>query len=88
MLACCNSVLNVFFYSQEWKHVYYSIYSENSNLKTKKEALEILKIWKMRQVLLSSGVEGTLIVLGAMLMDTQHLDEEKVCLLYATSVMR
>lgn len=68
--------------------MYHLIFSENTSAQSKSEALQILKIWKARQNLLSSGVEGTLIILGALLMDSNNLDEEKICLLYATSIMR
>lgn len=38
--------------------------------------------------LLSSGVEGTLIILNALLIDTDTISDENLCLLYATSIMR
>lgn len=63
------------------------IYGENSTEKSREKALKILKIWKMRSQNLQSGAEGTLIILGALLID-KDLDSFNQRLIYSTSILR
>lgn len=52
------------------------------------QALTILKIWKNRTPLLSAGVEGTLILLEALLTEKETLLDSQLTQIYAISIMR
>jgi hypothetical protein len=50
--------------------------------------LQILKIWKLRTPLLSAGVEGTLIILEALLVNTTQLSSYETTHIFSTSLVR
>lgn len=75
-------------FSNEWKYVYNLIFSEESTHEWKSEALNILRIWKTRTPFLSSGIEGTLIILSAQLTDEAKLQDEELRLLWSSAIMR
>ncbi|XP_066144543.1 uncharacterized protein [Euwallacea fornicatus] len=79
-------ILVPWFNSAEWEFVYHSVYSENVDKQHK--ALELLKLWKTRTPILSTGVEGTLIILEALLHDTDLLSSEQLANHYAIALMR
>ncbi|XP_066260050.1 uncharacterized protein [Euwallacea similis] len=79
-------ILVPWFNSAEWEFVYRSIYSEDVDKQQK--ALELLKLWKIRTPILSTGVEGTLIILEALLHDTDLLSSEQLANHYAIALMR
>ncbi|EFA00066.1 uncharacterized protein LOC100142009 [Tribolium castaneum] len=81
-----GKVLVPWFNTAEWKAVYNLIYSETGQDWPK--ALSILKIWKLRTPLLSSGVEGTLIVLEALLVNTNLLSSYETSHIFCTSLVR
>ncbi|KAL1501592.1 hypothetical protein ABEB36_006889 [Hypothenemus hampei] len=70
--------------SKEWHKVHQLVYSNNSN--ERQQALELLKVWKTRTPILSTGVEGTLILLEALLLD--NLSEDQLANLWAIALMR
>lgn len=67
-------------------HVYSLAYS--NNLENQQKALNILKIWKTRTPILPAGVEGTLILLEALLIEDENLSQEQVAQLYSVGLMR
>ncbi|CAG9770284.1 unnamed protein product [Ceutorhynchus assimilis] len=79
-------ILVPWFNSEEWKYVYESIYCKNEERQLK--ALEWLKIWKLRTPILSAGVEGTLILLEALLLDTNIIPVEQLANIYSIALMR
>lgn len=74
--------------SHEWKYVYSLIYSETSTDSDKKKALQILQIWKIRMPILFAGLEGTLIILNAMLYDETISTKDQLSSFYALAIMR
>lgn len=76
------------FCSAEWTLVCEKIYGEHQNTQTRSEALDILNIWKSRTPLLPRGVEGTYIILEALLMDRSNYNDYNIQLLLSTSIMR
>lgn len=70
----------------EWDFVYECAYSKDRDKQSK--ALSILKQWKLRTPILSTGVEGTMILLEALLLNTENLSQEHVAHLYAIALMR
>ncbi|KAF2898929.1 hypothetical protein ILUMI_07243 [Ignelater luminosus] len=83
-----GKILVPWFNTNEWKHVYDSIFSESTTHASKLRALELLLMWKTRTPRLPSGVEGTLIILDAILQDEEHISEETLRNLYGTAIMR
>ncbi|XP_044270409.1 uncharacterized protein LOC123015043 [Tribolium madens] len=81
-----GKVLVPWFNIAEWKTVYSLIYSESGQDWPK--ALAILKIWKLRTPLLSAGVEGTLIVLEALLVNRNLLSSYESSHIFSTSLVR
>ncbi|XP_030747582.1 uncharacterized protein LOC115876048 [Sitophilus oryzae] len=79
-------ILVPWFNKMEWDHVYNLVYSENKAKQS--EALNILKMWKARTPILPAGVEGTLIILEALLIDDQLLTYEQFTKLYSVALMR
>nr|CAI5830832.1 unnamed protein product [Callosobruchus analis] len=74
------------FNTLEWRKVYYNLNSgSESDYST---AVRILKIWKSRTPQLSAGLEGTLIVLQALVLEDDKLEESQVTQIYALSIMR
>ncbi|KAJ8948976.1 hypothetical protein NQ318_023000 [Aromia moschata] len=74
------------FNSAEWRKVYQMLCSENE--RNYSQALHILKIWKYRTPLLSAGVEGTLILLEALLIEKYNLSDEQLSQIHSLSLMR
>ncbi|VEN52853.1 unnamed protein product [Callosobruchus maculatus] len=74
------------FNTSEWRKVYYSLHSGSET--DYRTALRILKIWKTRTPQLSAGLEGTLIVLQALLLEDNTLEESQITQIYALSIMR
>lgn len=74
-------------FSSEWKTVYKLIYSKENSTQNLTEALKILKIWKRRKPLLSSGVEGTIAVLEAILFK-DAVSEYILQSVYASALLR
>ncbi|RZB40956.1 uncharacterized protein BDFB_006249, partial [Asbolus verrucosus] len=81
-----GKVLVPWFNITEWKAVYNLIYTEYTQDWPK--ALEVLKIWKLRTPLLSAGVEGTLILLEALLVDTHRRSSYEITHIFSTSLVR
>lgn len=81
-----GKVLVPWYNSSEWKYVYEILYNKNESKYFK--ALEILKIWKLRTPLLSAGIEGTLIILDAMLQNKESLSEDQIVQIYSVSLLR
>lgn len=77
-----------YFCRHEWNYVYDLICKKENTKDNMSEALRIIKIWKARTPLLFSGVEGTLIIIEAMLQDESAVSEDNLCLLNCTAVMR
>ncbi|KAF2902582.1 hypothetical protein ILUMI_03608, partial [Ignelater luminosus] len=76
------------FNTNEWKYVFDSIFKEPTTHISKLRALELLRMWKIRTPKLASGVEGTLIILDAILQDKKHTSEEMLRILYGTAITR
>ncbi|KAI4470479.1 hypothetical protein MML48_1g05889 [Holotrichia oblita] len=83
-----GKILVPWYSSHEWKYVYSLIYSETSTQSDKKKALEILQIWKIRMPILFAGLEGTLIILNAMLHDGTTFTKDQLSSFYALAIMR
>ncbi|GLV32076.1 uncharacterized protein CBL_11968 [Carabus blaptoides fortunei] len=76
------------FCSAEWRLVFDKIYGSDSNTDSKRQALQILNIWKARTPLLPCGIEGTYIILEGIFLDRELYGEYNLRLLLSTSVMR
>lgn len=81
------------FDSAEWLKVYDLIYSPNSTLETKQEALKQLLVWKARCPSLPSGVQSTLTLLevhihDAKLYENAINDHSVLRLAYSSAIMR
>ncbi|KAJ8924705.1 hypothetical protein NQ315_000856 [Exocentrus adspersus] len=74
------------FNSAEWKQVYKKLCLQSEE--NYAEVLNVLKIWKYRTPLLSAGVEGTLILLEALLTQKDNLSEQQLTKIYSISIMR
>lgn len=64
------------------------IYSDDSTTDKRTKALEIIKMWKARNPLLPSGIEGTIIILQALEKDESLLSSYDLQSLYSTAVLR
>lgn len=80
------------FDSAEWLKVHDLIYSPNSTLETKREALKQLLVWKARCPSLPSGVESTLTLLQVHIQDAKifedAIDEQLLRLAYSSAILR
>nr|CAH7764925.1 unnamed protein product [Callosobruchus chinensis] len=74
------------FNTLEWRKVYYSLHSGSET--DYNTVLRTLKIWKSRTPHLSAGLEGTLIVVQALLLEDNKLEEMQITQIYALSIMR
>ncbi|GJQ67881.1 hypothetical protein Trydic_g16642 [Trypoxylus dichotomus] len=83
-----GKILVPWFNSYEWRYVYSLIYSQNSTKSDKEKAVEILQIWKVRMPILFAGLEGTLIILNAMLYDDSKFTRAELSSFYALAIMR
>lgn len=66
--------------------MYECAYSKDRYKQSK--ALSVLKQWKLRTPILSTGVEGTMILLEALLLNTENVSQEQLAHLYAIALMR
>lgn len=81
------------FTKEEWKKVYLLIFGPESDDKSKKEALQLLFVWKMRNPYIPSGIESTL---GLLEVDLQSpngssdsaVPERLLRLMYSSVIMR
>ncbi|KAF2881832.1 hypothetical protein ILUMI_24333 [Ignelater luminosus] len=83
-----GKILVPWFNTNEWKYVYNLIFNESNTHISKPRALQLLHMWKARTPRLPSGVEGTLIILEAMVQDEEHISEETLRVLYGAAIMR
>ncbi|XP_060532961.1 uncharacterized protein LOC132705978 [Cylas formicarius] len=81
-----NLTLVPWFNRNEWDYVYENAYSDHKEQQVK--ALDLLKVWKLRTPVLPAGVEGTLVILEAILTNDSLLTVEQLCHLYAIGIMR
>lgn len=88
MFDISGKIYFIYSYSHEWKHMYSLIYSETSTKSHKQKALKILQVWKIRMPTLFAGVEGTIIILNAMLQDENIFSKEELSYFYGLAIMR
>lgn len=81
-----GKVLVPWYNSSEWKYVC-EILCDKRECEYSK-VLEILKIWKIRATLLSAGVEGTLLILEALMQNKDSLSDEQIIQVYSVSLLR
>ncbi|XP_017777595.1 PREDICTED: uncharacterized protein LOC108563431 isoform X2 [Nicrophorus vespilloides] len=74
--------------SSEWKHVYTLLCNKNKQRDALQQAMDIITLWKTRQDLLPSGIEGTLCLIEAILINEETVTERQYSQLCASSVMR
>lgn len=81
------------FTKEEWKKVYLLIFGPESDEESKKEALQHLFVWKMRNPYIPSGIESTLGLLEVDLQNSIHpsdnaVPERLLRLMYSSVIMR
>ncbi|KAG5878142.1 hypothetical protein JTB14_032253 [Gonioctena quinquepunctata] len=70
----------------EWKSIYAMLTAETRD--KYEESLKIMRIWKIRTPLLSAGVEGTIIIMEAILFDELNSSDTQMRQIYAISLLR
>ncbi|KAK9885938.1 hypothetical protein WA026_013815 [Henosepilachna vigintioctopunctata] len=70
----------------EWRTTRDLIYGDS--IESQKFALDRLKIWKLRTPLMSVGVEGTYILLEALLESEKNLTTYEIAQIYSTALLR
>lgn len=83
-----KTLLTFIHFSAEWQNVYQLIFSKNSTKDDQKRGLDTITTWQMRTTHLPSGVEGTLCILEAILIEKENLTERQYQILCASSIMR
>lgn len=64
------------------------LFGDPESCSNKHKALKLLRVWKHRTPQLPSGVEGTVIILEAMMLDPSLMSHESLRTLYGASIMR
>lgn len=75
-----------FFFSAEWLKISEKIYS--NEIESQLEALANLKIWKLRTPILPAGIEGSIIILEALLSPKENLNDTQIAQIYSISLLR
>ncbi|XP_045462879.1 protein LAS1 [Harmonia axyridis] len=70
----------------EWTSVKNLIYS--GDIESQKLALDRMEIWKLRTPLVSVGIDGTIVLLGALLAEKDNLQDKQLVQIYSISLLR
>ncbi|XP_074042805.1 uncharacterized protein [Leptinotarsa decemlineata] len=81
-----GKVLVPWFNSEEWRTIYSMLLTKTRD--NYEKAVRIMKIWKIRTPLLSAGIEGTIIILEALLCDELNLSKTQLINTYTVSLLR